>query len=353
LFLYQDYLGELMAPLVGCDKDEVTIHGNTTINIHSMFSTLYKPTKDKYKVLLDDLNFPTGRYAIESQIRLKNLNVSDVIKEIKSKDQNMLDEDDIIAGMTDDVALVFLPSVLYRSGQLLDVEKITMEAKKKNIIIGLDCCHGVGALKHEFSKWDVDFAVWCTYKYLNGGPGSTGALYLNKKHHHKDPGLAGWHGYVKDKQFDLRNDFQNAHNAGGWQTGTPNIFSMAPLEGSLKIFQRAGIDRIRDKSLTLTGYLMYLIDENLSQYGFSVGNPRDDGKRGGHVALVHEDAIRINSAMKENGILPDFRFPNIIRLAPIALYTSFEDVYNTVQIIKKIMDEKIYEKYENKRATVA
>ena len=353
LFLYQDYLGELMAPLVGCDKDEVTIHGNTTINIHSMFSTLYKPTKDKYKVLLDDLNFPTGRYAIESQIRLKNLNVSDVIKEIKSKDQNMLDEDDIIAGMTDDVALVFLPSVLYRSGQLLDVEKITMEAKKKNIIIGLDCCHGVGALKHEFSKWDVDFAVWCTYKYLNGGPGSTGALYLNKKHHHKDPGLAGWHGYVKDKQFDLRNDFQNAHNAGGWQTGTPNIFSMAPLEGSLKIFQRAGIDRIRDKSLTLTGYLMYLIDENLSQYGFSVGNPRDDGKRGGHVALVHEDAIRINSAMKENGILPDFRFPNIIRLAPVSLYTSFEDVYNTVQIIKRIMEEKIYEKYENKRATVA
>ena len=353
LFSYQDYLAELMTPLVGCSKDEVTLHANTTINIHSMIATLYKPTDKKYKILVDDLNFPTGRYAIESQIRLKNLDESDVIKEIKSKDGNTIDEDDIITGMTEDVALVFIPSVLYRSGQLVDVEKIAKEANKKGIVIGIDCCHGIGAIKHEFSKWNIDFAVWCTYKYLNGGPGATGAFYLNKKHHDKKPGLAGWHGYVKDKQFDLRNDFQNAKNAGGWQTGTPNILSMAPLEGSLKVFDRAGIDRIREKSLKLTDYLMYLIEENLTEYGFSIGNPREHDRRGGHVALVHEEAIRINSAMKDNGVLPDFRFPNVIRLAPIALYTSFEDVYSTVNIIKNIMNEKIYEKYDNKRGTVA
>lgn len=353
LFLYQDYLGAMMAGLVGASPEEVTVMSNTTLNLHSMIATFFEPTDQRYKILVDDLTFPTSRYAIESQLRLKGLSPEVGLKEVKSLDGRTLDEDLLIEAMTEDVAMAVFPSVLYRSGQLLDVARLTKAAHERGIIIGFDCCHGVGAVPHEFSKWDVDFAVWCTYKYLNGGPGANAALYLNKRHFGRHPGLAGWQGYVKDKQFDLLNTFEPLRNAGGWQSGTQNIFSMAPLEGSLEIFNRLGMEQVREKSLKLTDYLMALIDDKLTGYGFSVGNPRAPERRGGHVALEHDDAVRINQALKDNGVMPDFRAPNVIRLAPIALYTSFAEVFRVVETIVKIMDEKLYENYSSKRGTVA
>ncbi|MDW7678789.1 MAG: kynureninase [Bacillota bacterium] len=353
LFLYQDHLASMMAPLVGASPEEVTITANTTLNLHSMIATFYKPTADRYKILVDDLTFPTSRYAIESQIRLKDLEPAAAMKEVKSLDGKTLEEERLIEAMTADVAMAVFPSVLYRSGQLLDVERLTRSAHERGVIIGFDCCHGVGATHHEFAKWDVDFAVWCTYKYLNGGPGASAALYLNKRHFGKAPGLAGWQGYVKDKQFDLLNHFEPLAHAGGWQTGTQNIFSMAPLEGSLELFNEVGMAAIRKKSLKLTGYLMDLIDERLSVHGFAIGNPREESRRGGHVALEHPEAVRINQALKDNGVLPDFRAPNVIRLAPIALYTSFTEVYQLVEILAGIMEEKEYENYSGKRGTVA
>ncbi|MDK9709857.1 kynureninase [Acidaminobacter sp.] len=353
LFLYQDHLGALMASLVGASPEEVTIMSNTTLNLHSMIATFYKPSAERFKILVDDLTFPTSRYAIESQLRLKGLAPEEALKEVKSLDGRTLDEDRLIEAMTEDVAIAVFPSVLYRSGQLLDVARLTQTAHERGIIIGFDCCHGVGAVPHEFSKWDVDFAVWCTYKYLNGGPGSNAALYLNKRHFGLHPGLAGWQGYVKDKQFDLLNTFEPVRNAGGWQSGTQNIFSMAPLEGSLELFNRVGVENIREKSLKLTDYLMALIDDKLTGYGFSVGNPREPHRRGGHVALEHSDAVRINQALKDNGVMPDFRAPNVIRLAPIALYTSFTEVFRVVETLVRIMDEKLYENYSSKRGTVA
>lgn len=353
LFLYQDHLGALMASLVGASPEEVTIMANTTLNLHSMIATFYKPSAERFKILVDDLTFPTSRYAIESQLRLKGLVPEEALKEVKSLDGRTLNEDLLIEAMTKDVAIAVFPSVLYRSGQLLDVARLTQAAHERGIIIGFDCCHGVGAVPHEFSKWDVDFAVWCTYKYLNGGPGSNAALYLNKRHFGLHPGLAGWQGYVKDKQFDLLNTFEPVRNAGGWQSGTQNIFSMAPLEGSLELFNRVGVEKIREKSLKLTDYLMALIDDKLTGYGFSVGNPREAHRRGGHVALEHPDAVRINQALKDNGVMPDFRAPNVIRLAPIALYTSFTEVFRVVETLVRIMDEKLYENYSSKRGTVA
>ena len=353
LFLYQDHLGALMASLVGASPEEVTIMSNTTLNLHSMIATFYKPSAERFKILVDDLTFPTSRYAIESQLRLKGLSPEEALKEVKSLDGRTLDEAMLIEAMTENVAMAVFPSVLYRSGQLLDVARLTQAAHERGIIIGFDCCHGVGAVPHEFSKWDVDFAVWCTYKYLNGGPGSNAALYLNKRHFGLHPGLAGWQGYVKDKQFDLLNTFEPVRNAGGWQSGTQNIFSMAPLEGSLELFNSVGVEKIREKSLKLTDYLMALIDDKLTGYGFSVGNPREAHRRGGHVALEHPDAVRINQALKDNGVMPDFRAPNVIRLAPIALYTSFTEVFRVVETLVRIMDEKLYENYSSKRGTVA
>ncbi len=353
LFYYAEGLSKKLAPLVGAHEDEVIVHSSTTINIHTTIAAFYNPDEKRNKILVDELNFPTDRYAIESQIRLKGLDPEKHMVDVKSRDGRTIQEDDVVAAMTDDVAVVFLPSVLYRSGQLLDMAYLTAEAHKRGIVIGFDLSHSAGAVPHKLSEWDVDFAVWCNYKYLNAGPGSAAALYINRKHFGVEPGLAGWHGYVKNKQFDLLNEFEYERNAGGWQTGTTHVFSLAPLEGSLNIYHEAGMDRLREKSLHITAYLMHLIDEVLAPYGFSVGNPRDDAHRGGHVALEHEEAIRINEALKDHGVIPDFRFPNVIRLAPVPLYTQYHEVWRVVQIIKKIMDDKIYEKYSKERGVVA
>lgn len=352
-FYFSKELAGLMAPLVGAEEDELTIHSSTTVNIHTTIATFYKPTPEKNKILMDSLTFPSDRYAIESQLKLKGFDPGEYLVVIDSENGRTYEEKDIVARMTDDVALVFLPSVLYRSGQLLDMEYLTEEAHKRGILIGFDCCHSAGAVPHELSKWGVDFAVWCNYKYLNVGPGGPATIYINKKHFGLEPGMAGWHGYVQEKQFDLYNEFESACNAGGWQIGTPHMLSTAPLEGSLKIYREAGIHKLREKSLNLTGYMMYLVDEELSRFGFTIGNPREEQRRGGHVALEHEDAVRINAALKDLGVVPDFRRPNVIRLAPVPLYTSYHDVWNVIQIIKKIMEEKIYETYENRRGLIA
>ncbi|MDM8533651.1 kynureninase [Clostridiaceae bacterium HSG29] len=353
LFLYQDYLGELLSPLLNARKDEVTVHANTTINIHTAIGTFYHPTEEKYKILVDDLNFPTDRYAVDGQLKLKGLDPDKCIKIVKSRDGKLINENDFIDAMTSDVFMILLPSVLYRSGQLLNMELITKEAHKRDIIIGWDLCHSIGAVPHDFKKINPDFAIWCNYKYLNGGPGASAGLYINKKHFDKPAGLPGWHGNVKETQFQLNYEFDKASNAGGWQSGTQNILSMAPLEGSLKMYEEAGIKNLREKSLKLTAYLRYLTENKLKKYDFVIGTPYDDEIRGGHLALEHDDAIRINEALKAQKVIPDFRYPNVIRFAPVPLYLRFEDMYELVERIIDIMENKKYELYENKIETIA
>lgn len=353
LFYYAEKISQKLAPLVGADEDEVIVHSSTTVNIHSVIATFFAPDTPRNKIVLDELNFPTDRYAVESQIRLKNLDPEKHIVEIKSRDGRTIDEEDVVNAMQDDVGIVFLPSVLYRSGQLLDMAYLTERAHEKGILIGFDLSHSVGAVPHKLSEWGVDFAVWCNYKYLNAGPGSVASLYINRRHFGKEPGLAGWHGYIKTKQFDLLNEFEHERHAGGWQTGTTHIFSLAPLEGSLKVFHEAGLGRLREKSLHMTSYMMYLIEEILKGYGFSIGNPREDKRRGGHVALEHQEALRINEALKERGVIPDFRPPNVIRLAPAALYTQYNEVWRVIAIIKDIMEEKAYDKYSKERGVIS
>jgi kynureninase len=351
-FLYQKVLGEKLAKLIHANNDEVTVMTNTTINIHQGISTFYRPTKERYKILVDDLNFPTDRYAVDSQVKLKGYTVEEAVKVISSQDGRFILEDLIIEGMTDDVALILLPSVLYRSAQLLDMKRITEEAHKRGIIIGWDLCHSIGVVPHDFQDINPDFAVWCNYKYLSAGPGAIAGFYINKKHFEKEPGLAGWHGNKKETQFKLLNKFDHELSAHGWQTGTQPLFSMAPLEGVLNIFDEAGIKNIRLKSLDITAYLMYLADERLTKYGYTIGNPREDEKRGGHVCLEHEEAYRICQALKDHQVIPDYRESNVIRLAPVALYISYEEVYRLVDILEDIVKYKEYEKYSNKRTLV-
>lgn len=351
-FQYARKLGNRLARLINAGDNEVIVTGNTTINIHQMIGTFWRPTKDRYKILVDDLNFPTDRYAIDSQVELKGMKVEDVVKVVKSRDGIFIYEDDVIEAMTDDVAVILLPSVLYRSSQLVDMERVTKEAHKRGIYIGWDLCHSIGCVEHDFEKINPDFAIWCNYKYLSGGPGATAGLYVNKKHFGKPVGLAGWFGNKDETQFQLRHKFEQAPDAIAWQTGTPSHFAMAPLEGVLNIYDEAGLKNIREKSLNLTAYLMYLIDQRLLEYGYYYNNPTDDSERGGHVSLVHDEAYRICLALKDHDVVPDYREPNVIRLAPIALYNSYEDAYKLVEALKVIGENKEWEKYSSERAMV-
>ena len=352
-FLYHDVIGAKIARLINAQPEEVTVCGNTTMNIHQCIATFWRPTEKKYRIIIDALNFPTDRYAVTSQIKTRGMNPDDVLKVIESRDGKTICEDDIISAMTDDVALVLLPSVLYRSAQLLNLKRLTDAAHERGILIGFDLCHSIGNVDHDFADIDCDFAVWCNYKYLSGGPGAIAGLYINRRHFGREPGLAGWWGNRNDTQFELRDEFEHAGYAGGWQTGTGTVLSLAAIDGALNVYEGVDMADVRAKSLDLTGYLMYLIDTELSDYGFTIGNPREDVVRGGHVALEHPEAARINEALKAAGVVPDFRYPNVIRLAPVPLYLRYVDVFDMVEIIKNIMDTKAYLSYENKAGTVA
>ncbi|MBS4224255.1 kynureninase [Lederbergia citrea] len=352
-FYFAEKLGKMSESLVGAEPGEVIVTGSTTANLHQLVATFFKPEGKKAKILADELNFPSDIYALKSQLQLHGLDPAEHLVQVGSKDGCIIQEEDIIEAITDEIALIVLPSVLYRSGQILDMKRLTEEAHKRGIFIGFDLCHSIGSVPHSLSKWGVDFAFWCNYKHLNGGPGGVGSLYVNKKHFGTAPGLAGWFGSHKEKQFDMEHIFTQAQDASAYQMGTPHILSMAPLLGSLSIFNEAGIKNIRAKSLKLTEYLMELIDNELKEYNFIIANPRDDQSRGGHILLEHEEAARICKALKANKVIPDFRSSNGIRLAPVALYNTFEEVWEMVQVLKKIMEEEQYKQFENKREVVA
>jgi len=353
-FYFAEELGAKCAKLVGAEPKEVVATGTTTVNIHSLVNTFYQPNAMRKKILADKLDFPTDIYALRSIIKLRGLNPSENLVLAPSKDGRFLDENKIVELMDEDVALVFLPSVLYRSGQLLDMEYLSEEAHRKGIPIGFDCSHSVGVVQHHFDKWNVDFALWCSYKYLNGGPGGTAFLYINKKHFDREPALAGWFGYVKDKQFDMSLDFEHAKSAGGWQISSPAILSSAPIEGSLEMILEAGMEAIRTKSLKMTSYLIYLVDETLSEqpHNFKIGTPREAERRGGHVAIEHEEGMRMAEALRAKGVVPDFRPPNVIRIAPIPLYNTYHEAWQITQHLKEITDKKEYERFPKERKKI-
>jgi kynureninase len=352
-FYMSEKLGAMSAPLIGAKEEEVIVTGSITVNIHQLVATFYKPKGNRTKILADELTFSSDIYALQSQLKLHGLNPDEHLVRVKSEDGRTLSEEDIMALMTDDIALILLPSVLYRSGQILDMKKIAKEANKRGIVLGFDLAHSIGAIPHQLHDWGVDFAVWCNYKYLNSGPGGVGGLYVHEKHLGTVPGLTGWFSSDKNKQFDLNHVFTPAETAGAFQLGSPHVFSLAPLKGSLEIFNEIGIERVREKSLKQTQYLMDLITHRLAGMGFAIANPQEDERRGGHVSLEHGEAARICKALKANGVIPDFRAPNVIRLSPIALYTSYQDIWQMVTILRTIMEEEQYKQFENKRDVVA
>jgi kynureninase len=352
-FYLSERLGHLTAPLVGGLLDEVIVTGSTTVNLHQLVATFYKPKDNKTKILADELTFPSDIYALQSQLRQKGYDPTTHLIRVKSYDGRTLKEDDIIEAMTEEIALIVLPSVLYRSGQILDMKRLARAAHDRNICIGFDLCHSIGSIPHSLHDWNVDFAFWCNYKYLNAGPGSVGGLYVHNTHFNQTPGLSGWFSSNKEVQFDMSHVLTPAEHAGSFQIGTPHILSIAPLIGSLEMFAEVGIEKLRRKSVNLTNYMIELVSSELIDFGFTIANPLEEQKRGGHIYLEHSEAASISKALKANGIIPDFRAPNGIRLAPIAFYNTFLDIYHAITILKKIMEEELYKQYENTRGVIA
>jgi kynureninase len=352
-FTLSEQLTQTMAVIVGGKKEEIMITGSTTLNLHQLVRSLQPFKHGRTKVVMNELEFPSDIYAISEILCEQGLDPKQHLVKVKSKDGHLLDLEDIVYALQDDVALLLMPSVLYRSGQLLDLKILTKEAHKRGIITVFDCSHSVGCLPHDFHNWGVDAAFWCTYKYLNGGPGAVGGLYIHEKHLPITPALAGWFGSDKSKQFDMAHQFTPACDAGALQSGTPHIMSIAPLIGSLSISSEAGIDQIRRKSLALTEFLLAGIKQDLSQFNFKITTPEKAEDRGGHISLSHPEAARICKALKAEGVIPDFRAPSIIRLAPVALYTSFEDVYDCINRLKRVMSQELYKKYSNERGVVS
>jgi kynureninase len=358
---YAEYLGDRLAPYVGADPEEVVIANSTTVNIHTLIGTFLDHVADTpgavpadespvdasgNVVVANELDFPTDHYAIRAQFRQRGLDPDEHLRLVESRDGRTIEQEAIEAAMDDDVGILFMPTALYRSGQLFDVEALTELAHDHGALAGFDAAHSVGAVPHEFGAADVDFAVWCSYKYLNAGPGAIAGLYVNERYHGLTPALPGWWGNEKESQFDLELTYTPEQSAGAWQVGTVPMLSAAPLEGSLDLLDEAGIDRIRKKSLELTDLLATLVEDlSAAGYDYAVGTPEDDDRRGGHVAVEHPDADRVSQALRERGVVVDYRPPNVIRICPAPLYVGFAEVFDVADHLRAVIDEGAHQEF--------
>ena len=305
-------------------------------------------------MLGDALNFASDTYALHSHLRLRGLDPATHLRLIPSRDGRTLRLDDILeAFAAPDVQLAVLPAVVFTSGQLLDVATLTRKARERGIVIGWDLSHSIGAVPHALDRDGADFAFWCHYKWLNAGPGAVGGLYLNRRHFNRAPGLAGWWGVRADRRFAMSPQYEPAVGAAALHIGTPHILSLAPLLGSLELIAEAGgVEALRKKSLALTDFLFERTEADLAPFSVEVVTPRGHLARGGHLALAHPDAWRLCQALKTAGVVPDFRAPDLIRLAPSPLYTSFADCAEAITRLKHLLLTRVHESYPDTRTLV-
>lgn len=345
-FSLAESLSPSLARLVGAREGEVIATGSITVNLHALLATFYRPTSVKRHLLATELDFPSDLYALRSWAEREGAE----LRLIPSRDGRTLHEQDILDALSVDVSLALLPTVLYRSGQLLAVRRITRVARERGVVIGWDAAHSAGCLPHAFHDDGVDFAVWCHYKYVNAGPGAPGGLFVHERHADLTPGLPGWWGHDKRTQFEMRPHFRRAEGAGAYQIATPSILGLSALEGALEVFDELGISRVRERSLELTSYLIDRCDRFLPE--FTLVTPRAPSRRGGHVALAHPQARALSLALRSRGIVPDFREPDILRLAPVALYNSEEELDRTVQVLRQLLDSGEYQSFADQTSTV-
>ena len=343
---WENFHEDLAVPtskLIGSKPSEVVIMNALTVNLHLLLVSFYKPIGNRCKILIEKGAFPSDKYAVESQIKFQGLDPRDCLIEFKTEnDKNYFNDDNIVKIIQEqgsEIATILIGGVNYYNGQLLDIKRITKWGKKMGSMVGFDLAHAVGNVTLDLNKWNVDFAAWCSYKYLCAGPGSPGGVYINEKYHDwKGPRFEGWWGQNKEIRFNMGSYFDGIKTAEGWQLSNAPIFGMTPLKASMEIFDQFGMPAIRSKGIKISSFLIYLIEKNIPEV--SILTPKNFQKRGCQLSLTVKDGKRIFTRVSEQGVVCDWREPNVIRVAPHPLYNSYLEVYDFVKILKNAINER-------------
>lgn len=340
---YHKFSKEQLAKLVGANPAEVISMNNLTSNLHLMMVSFYRPSRKRYKIITEAGAFPSDQYALETQIKFQGLDPKETLIELKPREgEHTLHIEDILQAIEeagDLLALVMMAGVQYYTGQFFDLKAITSKAHAVGAISGYDLAHAVGNVPVDLHDNEVDFAVWCSYKYMNSGPGGVSGVFVHERHGNNPdlPRFAGWWGHDESQRFQMKKGFKPMEGADGWQLSNVNVLSSAAHLASLEIFEEVGIEALRGKSLKLTGYLEFLLNElNLSQDQLEVITPTDPESRGCQMSLlVKKNGRQAFDKLTEKGVIADWREPNVIRIAPVPLYNSYEDVFRFVEILKE------------------
>lgn len=341
---YQERFAKPLSKIVGALPTEVTVMNTLTVNLHLMMVSFYRPTAKRYKIICESKAFPSDQYMIQSQVHFHGLDPKEAIVEIERRpgEHNIRLEDVLakINAIGDELALVLIGGVNYYTGQVFDMKTITKAGHDAGAYVGWDLAHAAGNIKLELHDWDVDFAAWCSYKYMNSGPGNASGLFVHEKHHHNPdlPRFAGWWGHNKERRFKMEPKFNPVHGAEGWQISNLPILSLAPYLASVDMFDEIGMDKLIEKRDKITAYLEFILHEIDKKVAstFEIITPENKEERASQLSVfLHGEGRSLFDYLMKNGVITDWREPNVIRLAPVPLYCSFEDMYEFGQILKK------------------
>lgn len=340
---YHEFLTESMAKIVGAKPIEVVTMNTLTTNLHLLMVSFYQPTKTKFKIVIESDAFPSDKYAVESQLKFHGFDPKEGLIQWKPrKGEDLLRMEDletILEEQGDEIALLLIGGVNYYTGQYLDIKRIAEIGHAKDCMVGIDLAHGAGNISPELHNSGVDFAAWCTYKYLNSGPGSLAGLFIHEKHaHNKDlKKFSGWWSHNKDTRFNMRQELDITPGAEGYQLSNPPILSMAAIKASLDMFNEVGMEALREKSELLTGYFEFLINQ-MGSDTIKIITPTNPKERGCQLSVQVKNADKsLHKKLTENHIITDWREPDVIRCAPIPMYNSFEDVFRMVVKLKELV----------------
>ncbi|EIA10185.1 kynureninase [Flavobacterium frigoris] len=340
---YHERFAKPLSKIVGALPSEVTVMNTLTVNLHLLMVSFYRPTKSRYKIICEEKAFPSDQYMFQSQVHFHGYKTEDAIVEIKRREgeHNIRLEDVLakIAEVGDELALVLIGGVNYYTGQVFDMKTITAAGHDAGAIVGWDLAHAAGNIKLELHDWNADFAAWCSYKYMNSGPGNASGCFVHEKHHNNPdlPRFAGWWGHNKERRFKMEPTFDPVQGADGWQISNLPILSLAPYLASVEMFEEIGMDALIEKRDRITAYLEFILQEIDKEVDstFEIITPADPSERGCQLSvLLHGEGRSLFDYLMENGVITDWREPNVIRLAPVPLYCSFEDMYDFGQILK-------------------
>ena len=346
-YSYHELLTPPMAEIVGAMDSEVVCMNSLTTNIHLLFVSFYRPTKQRYKIISEAKMFPSDRYMLETQVQFHGFDPDDAIIEVAPRaGERLIREEDILAAIeanADELALVFFGGVNYFTGQLFNMPRLTEAAHAVGAIAGFDLAHAAGNVPLSLHEWNVDFAAWCSYKYLNSSPGNVGAIFVHERHakNFDLPRFGGWWGHDKSTRFEMKNGFQPMEGAEGWQLSNVPILGMSAMKASLEMFAEVGMTALRDKSVKLTGYLEYtvrLLADEFPDASITVITPRDPAQRGTQLSIdIAGRERQLFDNMIAAGVIADFREPCVIRMAPVPLYNSFEDVFIFGEVMRTLL----------------